>query len=64
MLVAYHVCDHCNKTLNEEKDYIDITDLNYMVFNDMVKGVPRIDLCTECYEELCGIIKDYIHSNV
>ena len=64
MLVAYHVCDHCNKTLDEMKDYISISDLSYLVFRNMDQIIPEIDLCEECFEELCGIIKDYVHSNV
>ena len=48
-----YFCDHCGKELNPMNDYTEIDIDNF----DFVK---EVDLCEECYKELCNIVREFI----
>jgi len=51
------VCDHCGVEFNPFNGYsnLDINDFDF---------VKEVDLCTECYNELCNIIREYIKEDI
>lgn len=48
------ICDHCGAEFNPMNGYED-TEINNFDF------VKEVDLCTDCYNELCGIVREFIH---
>lgn len=50
------VCDHCGTELNPMNGYSDLEIDDF----DFVK---EVDLCTECYQELCDIVRKFIHED-
>lgn len=52
-----YICDHCGKELNPMNDYTEI-DINNFDF------VKEVDLCEECYNELCNIVREFIGENL
>ena len=48
------VCDHCGAEFNPINGYSDIEINNF----DFVK---EVDLCTECFNELCEFIRKFIN---
>lgn len=52
-----YICDHCRKELNPMNDYTEI-DINNFDF------VKEVDLCEECYNELCNIVREFIGENL
>ena len=50
------ICDHCGTEFNPMNGYEDVEINNF----DFVK---KIDLCTDCYNELCGIVREFIHED-
>ena len=49
-------CDHCGKELDPMCDYID-KDIDSFV------GWYEVDLCSDCFHELNGIIAQFINKN-
>ena len=47
------VCDHCGAEFNPINGYSDL-DLNDLDF------LKEIDLCTECFNELCDVVREFI----
>lgn len=50
------ICDHCGAQFNPINGYSDmeIDDFDF---------IKEVDLCTDCYKELCDIIRDFIHED-
>ena len=48
------VCDHCGAEFNPMNGYEDteISDFDF---------VKEVDLCTDCYNELCEIVRAFVH---
>ena len=52
MKEAKTFCDHCGKQINQFTEYGDLEiELNHI-------GIET-DLCAECFDELCDIIKNF-----
>jgi len=50
------VCDHCGAEFNPINGYSDL-ELNDLDF------VKEVDLCTECFNELCDVIREFIRED-
>ena len=48
------VCDHCGAEFNPINGYSEL-ELNNLDF------VKEVDLCTDCYQELCNTIREFIN---
>ncbi len=51
------VCDHCGAEFNLINGYSDL-EINDFDF------IKEVDLCTECYNELCNIVREYIKEDI
>ena len=51
-----YLCDHCGAELNSINGY------SNMELNDF-DFVKEVDLCTNCYQELCGIVREFINED-
>ena len=49
-----YVCDHCGAEFNSINGYSEL-ELNDLDF------VKEVDLCTDCYQELCNTIREFIN---
>lgn len=52
-----YLCDHCGTELNPINGYSEL-ELNDFDF------IKEVDLCTDCYNELCDIIRVFIHEDI
>lgn len=50
------VCDHCGAEFNPINGYSDL-ELNDLDF------VKEVDLCTECFNELCDVVREFIRED-
>ena len=50
------VCDHCGSEFNPINGYSDL-ELNDLDF------VKEVDLCTECFNELCDVVREFIRED-
>ena len=57
MRIEKYKCDHCGKSLDEDRDYID---------SEIDMGICRVDadLCEECAEKLKRIIMFFLTENI
>ena len=57
MKIEKYICDHCGVEFNALNGYSDmeIADL------DFENHEKVIDLCTECYQGLCDIVREYVN---
>ena len=46
-------CDHCGHVIDEMKDFADIEDFRFI-------GIPKTDLCNDCFVVLERLIKEYL----
>lgn len=55
MRIEKYKCDHCGKSLDEDRDYID---------SEIDMGICRVDadLCEECAEELKKMITSFLNT--
>ena len=56
MIKREFICDHCGKKINPVNDYTDI-EINDFDF------IKTVDLCKECFDQLCDMIRKFIHEN-
>jgi len=56
MRKTVYMCDHCGAEFNPMNGYddIEISDFDF---------VKKVDLCTECYQELCDIVRKFVHED-
>ena len=56
MRKTVYVCDHCGAEFNSINGYseLEINDFDF---------VKKVDLCTDCYQELCDMVGKYVHED-
>jgi hypothetical protein len=52
MTITKVYCDHCGKILDNMSDYIDLS-------FEVCHKSHNVDLCTECFEKLDYVIKEF-----
>lgn len=52
-----YVCDHCSAEFNPINGYseLQLDDFGF---------VKEVDLCTDCYQELCNMVREFIHEEL
>lgn len=51
------ICDHCGSMFDPFNGYSD------MEINDF-DFVKEVELCPDCFQELCNIVREFIHEDV
>lgn len=56
MRKTVYVCDHCGAEFNSINGYseLEINDFDF---------IKEVDLCTDCYQELCDIVREFVHED-
>lgn len=56
MKKTIYVCDHCGKEFSFSDGYVELEIDNF-------DFVEEVDLCTGCFQELSGKVKDFIRKS-